>query len=273
MANKEFNARIRWKKDTSSNWTSNNPVLLDGEIAIVVTNANETRFKVGDGTSAYTELPFQDEPLRTLIAEKLDAPAGGSAGQILEKTETSTQWVDMPESGITQVEADSRYLQLTGGTVDGGLMIDVSDGSSSGLFVNNGGMMNPIFVIQGGQNIISASRPIQCASGSSPTSDLVLVNKQYVDNAVANAGSKPTATLVTLSSSGWSSNSQTVTVSGVLADESAQMIQPMPTIASQSAYIEAGILCTNQAANSLTFTCQTVPTSNLTVYVVIQPLS
>ena len=44
MANKELNSRIRWKKDTSSNWTSNNPVLLDGEIAIVVTNANETRF-------------------------------------------------------------------------------------------------------------------------------------------------------------------------------------------------------------------------------------
>lgn len=182
MANKEFNSRIRWKKDTSANWTTNNPVLLDGEIAIVITNANETRFKVGDGASAYTELPFQDEPLRTLIAEKLDAPTGGSVGQILEKTETSTQWVDMPES-------------------------------------------------------------------------------------------KPTATLITLSSSRWSSNSQTVTVSGVLADESAQMIQPMPTIASQSAYIEAGVLCTNQAANRLTFTCQTVPTSNLTVYVVIQPLS
>lgn len=77
---------------------------------------------------------------------------------------------------------------------------------------------------------------------------------------------------ITLSSSGWSSNTQTVTVSGVSATETAQLITPTPAIASQSAYYEAGIMCTNQGANSLTFTCQTVPTSNLTVYVVIQPL-
>lgn len=61
MATKQFNSRIQWKKDTSANWTANNPVLLNGEIAIVVTNAGQTRFKVGDGTSSYTALPFQDE--------------------------------------------------------------------------------------------------------------------------------------------------------------------------------------------------------------------
>ena len=61
MVTKQFNSRIQWKKDTSANWTQNNPVLLNGEIAIVVTNAGETRFKVGDGTSSYTALPFQDE--------------------------------------------------------------------------------------------------------------------------------------------------------------------------------------------------------------------
>lgn len=61
MATKQFNSRIQWKKDTSANWTQNNPVLLNGEIAIVVTNAGQTRFKVGDGTSSYTALPFQDE--------------------------------------------------------------------------------------------------------------------------------------------------------------------------------------------------------------------
>ena len=61
MATKQFNSRIQWKKDTSANWTQHNPVLLNGEIAIVVTNAGETRFKVGNGTSTYTQLPFQDE--------------------------------------------------------------------------------------------------------------------------------------------------------------------------------------------------------------------
>lgn len=56
-----LNTRVKWKRDTSANWTANNPVLLDGEVIIVDTNAGDTRFKVGNGTSTYTQLPFQDE--------------------------------------------------------------------------------------------------------------------------------------------------------------------------------------------------------------------
>ena len=74
---------------------------------------------------------------------------------------------------------------------------------------------------------------------------------------------------VTLLASAWSGNAQTITVPGVLADETKQLIQPVPAIASQAAYLAAGILCTGQAANNLTFTCQTVPEADLTVYVVI----
>lgn len=58
-----FNTRISLKKDTSSNWTQNNPVLLDGEMIIVTTNAGDVRMKIGDGTSTYTELPFTDEKM------------------------------------------------------------------------------------------------------------------------------------------------------------------------------------------------------------------
>ena len=105
-----------------------------------------------------------------------------------------------------------------------------------------------------------------------PTSTLTSKNVQYAIEEVYTK-TAPTHQTITLSSSAWSSNSQTVTVSGVSASETAQLITPTPAIASQSAYYEAGIMCTGQAANSLTFTCQTVPTSNLTVYVVIQPLN
>ncbi len=77
---------------------------------------------------------------------------------------------------------------------------------------------------------------------------------------------------ITLSASSWDSTAltQTVTATGVLADEMAQSITPTPALSSQVAYYDAGILCTGQAANSLTFTCETVPTIDLTVYVVIQ---
>lgn len=89
------------------------------------------------------------------------------------------------------------------------------------------------------------------------------------------AGVKPKCVTVTLSSTGWESTAktQTVAVSGVSATETDQMITPTPALASQAAYYEAGILCTGQAADSLTFTCKTVPTADLTVYVVIQEVT
>lgn len=60
---KTFNTRISLKKDTNSNWTQNDPVLLDGEMIIVTTDAGDVRMKIGDGTSTYTELPFTDEKI------------------------------------------------------------------------------------------------------------------------------------------------------------------------------------------------------------------
>lgn len=83
-------------------------------------------------------------------------------------------------------------------------------------------------------------------------------------------GGGGTSTLITLTEAGWSGETQTVFVPGVSANEAAQLITPVPAIASQSAYYDAGIRATGQAANSLTFTADTVPTTNLSVYVVVQ---
>lgn len=76
MATNTFNARVRMKRDTSSNWTTNNPVLLDGEIIVVDTASGDVRFKVGDGTSTYTQLPFLDE--------SLDIPAPSSTAPSMD---------------------------------------------------------------------------------------------------------------------------------------------------------------------------------------------
>ncbi len=91
-------------------------------------------------------------------------------------------------------------------------------------------------------------------------------NKKYVDSKV------PKATEVMLTASGWdaSAKTQKVTVSSVLADETKQLIMPMPAMASQNAYAAAGIACTLQEANALTFRCQTVPTADISVFVTIQ---
>ena len=83
---------------------------------------------------------------------------------------------------------------------------------------------------------------------------------------------KPAATLVTLSAAGWdaAAKTQTVTVSGVLADEGAQRIAVAPNMAGMSAYRSAGVWCSAQAADSLTFSCDTVPTADIAVYVTVE---
>jgi hypothetical protein len=71
---------------------------------------------------------------------------------------------------------------------------------------------------------------------------------------------------VSLTVEGWSGNSQTVTASGVTATNLA-IVAPAP--ADQSDYVAAGIICTAQGANSLTFFCSETPTSAIDVGVVI----
>ena len=66
------NVRIQNKRDTAANWETNNPVLLNGELIIVDTNAGDTRFKIGNGSKTYTQLPLQDEGLYSVLSGKQD---------------------------------------------------------------------------------------------------------------------------------------------------------------------------------------------------------
>ncbi len=86
-------------------------------------------------------------------------------------------------------------------------------------------------------------------------------------------GTLPAAVLVTLRAAGWSGGRQTVAVQGVSASEGTQLIPPPPAAASQSAYYAAGVRATAQGADSLTFAADTVPTADLSVYVVIQEVA
>ena len=52
--------RIKQRFDDLSNWTSENNVLLNGELA-VVNCGSQIRFKIGDGSLTFNELPFIDE--------------------------------------------------------------------------------------------------------------------------------------------------------------------------------------------------------------------
>ena len=75
MATKTLDVRTQISRDTSANWTKYDPVLLDGEIIIVDTAEGEVRYKVGNGTKKYSQLPFDDEAVKALISAKSDDSA------------------------------------------------------------------------------------------------------------------------------------------------------------------------------------------------------
>jgi hypothetical protein len=65
-ANKTLNVRVQNKYDTYANWTAQNPTPLSGEVCVVVVPASTgavnqepaVLIKVGDGTTAFKDLPF-----------------------------------------------------------------------------------------------------------------------------------------------------------------------------------------------------------------------
>ena len=85
--------------------------------------------------------------------------------------------------------------------------------------------------------------------------------------AAALGGAAPSvAKTATLAAAGWSSNKQTVTVSGI-TDSHHLIITPAP--ASYVEYVDGMVRCVTQAANSLTFQCEDVPSAELTVNILI----
>ena len=51
--------KIVIRNDIEANWVSVNPVLLEGEVGITM-DTTPKKFKVGNGTSAWSELPYHN---------------------------------------------------------------------------------------------------------------------------------------------------------------------------------------------------------------------
>lgn len=94
------NVRIQQKFDTLENWNKDEITLLKGELAVVVCN-NQIRFKIGNGISAFTELPFVDETqlsTKQVFAQTISqginnksAPYGIAAGAYLSTDSNFSQ--------------------------------------------------------------------------------------------------------------------------------------------------------------------------------------
>ena len=93
-------------------------------------------------------------------------------------------------------------------------------------------------------------------------------NNVNLQTTIQSLSSRPVASSITVSLvvANWSSSSQTVTATGVT---SSCMVIVSPAPSSIDDYVAAGIKCTAQGTNSLTFTCSTTPSSAISVNVLI----
>lgn len=90
-----------------------------------------------------------------------------------------------------------------------------------------------------------------------------LAREDYVSSTFQ---SKHIKTTITLQLSAWSNNSQTVSCSGVTSNNTV-IISPTPN--NHTDYGKANVRCTAQSANTLVFSCDKTPTSNLSVNILI----
>lgn len=73
---KTIQATVKNRTDTAANWTQKNPVLAEGEIIVVQTNAGETRLKIGDGVKTFTQLPYTDEQIYNNVVTSVNGQTG-----------------------------------------------------------------------------------------------------------------------------------------------------------------------------------------------------
>lgn len=93
--------RIKQRHDSLSDWESNNIVLLDGELAVVECQSS-TRFKIGDGTKAFNDLPFVDQYQLSTISAYASSVVIGDANV------SSALSIDF--NGLVNTNAESTYL-------------------------------------------------------------------------------------------------------------------------------------------------------------------
>lgn len=136
-----YDTRIKLKSDTESNWLSQDPVLLDGEVAIVKCDGGITRKKIGDGYKKFSELSYDESKSLGLTS--------AAVGQIpkvkaVDINGVPTEWesVALPSGGIGNMKKLTFTGAVTGeydGTTDVSVDIPIATTSTAGTIkVGNG---------------------------------------------------------------------------------------------------------------------------------------
>ena len=164
-------------------------------------------------------------------------------------------------------------LPITGGTITGSLTI------TGGLVVNGDTVLKKLTVdsVNVTTELVSkkvTTNEISIKDGTSdtfkvnnhPVGDTDVVNLSYLKE--QNPSVKKSVT-ITLPSSGWSGNSQTVSVPEVHGYSDVVVTPFVDENTSYSVYTDSGIYCYAQGEGTLSFKCESVPDSDVKVNLLI----
>ena len=90
--------------------------------------------------------------------------------------------------------------------------------------------------------------------------------KETVESALAGKQNKHSTAVVTLSAGGWSEENQTVALPGMTANTTI-IVAAAPE--NYDPYAKAGVYCSAQGADSLTFSCKSAPEGDLRANILI----
>lgn len=228
----------------------------------------------------------------------------GQSGKFLTTDGTDASWSDKP---LVNTATGTNGLTILGTSSNGTNSINV--GASSVVLSNNGVALGRESFVNGtfslalgtgakvGRTALAKGQTIQLGEGENITEGTLQVKSYTLMSAdgtipearladttgasqgdvltldsngdatwAAASGGGVSSISVTLPAADWSGSAQTVTATGVTSSNTV-IVGAAP--ASQAEYTTCGVVCTSQGTDSLTFTCTSTPTNDLTVTVLI----
>ena len=111
--------RIQLRRDTSTNWTTNNPTLALGETGV---ETDTRKFKFGDGTTAWNSLPYANGESNLDVVDEIGGTsdlelADDNGNTLVRFSNGHIKTKNFNSETITPVETDTPWLDLTGKTI------------------------------------------------------------------------------------------------------------------------------------------------------------
>lgn len=103
VPNRQFYARVQNKCDTDANWIANNPTPFENELILVKTDEG-IKIKIGDGVTAYKELPFileVEQGIEIVEANSEDGVAYVATSKTIKELNTGTMLVAIIKTKAT----------------------------------------------------------------------------------------------------------------------------------------------------------------------------